>query len=103
MRKTLTLLTVVSMLVLAIALPALAAYSDSGTVACGGNNIYVRSRTYGEGTVQVPSGTVIDTINYGSYTVQYNYTFLTGTRTWKVHAWGGDVDVAQTYASCWGS
>ena len=102
MRRTIVIVAVIAMVAGMLALPALAYGSDSGYKDCDTNNIYVRNRTYGLTTVQVPTGTVIAWHDFASYTTRNDYSTVSAAN-WKVHSYEGGVDQAATYASCWGT
>ncbi len=102
-----TLCTALAM-TLILALPAQAAWvtQESGTIACGTNNIAVRVRHSAHGSaVDVPVGTLRDYNWTGQGTATWTETTLvSGTKTWK--AWGysgGLIDTVGTYAFCWGN
>ncbi len=88
--------------------PAQAAWvsQETGTIACGSNNIAVRIRhTAHLGSVYVPGGTLQDTNWIDQGTVTWTETTLeSGTKTWKAAgSYGALVDTVGTYAYCWGN
>ncbi len=107
-RMKLTTLTVALAATLTLALPAQAAWvtQETGTIACGTNNIGVRIRHSAHGSaVDVPIGTYRDYNWISQGTALWTETTLvSGTKTWK--AWGyagGLIDTVGTYAFCWGN
>ena len=82
--------------------PALAYGSDSGTAVCGSNYIAVRSKTIKDWYVQMPSGSTIDSGYTATWSSRNTVTLQSGTKTWRVLSFEGDVDAPGTYAYCWG-
>lgn len=102
MRRSLALLTVACLFVALTPGSALAYGSDSGTVDCGDNNIYVRAYSYLDTTVQVPSGTTRSYYYNTNWAWKTTWTYQTDEKTWRVLSFDGDVS-SSTYASCWGT
>ena len=107
-RMKLTTLAVALAATLTLALPAEAAWvtQESGTIACGTNNIAVRIRHSAHlGSVYVPTATFRDSNWIDQGIVTWTETTLqSGTRSWKATgSYGALVDTVGTYAFCWGN
>jgi len=99
-RRTLTLITAI-LLTLTLTIPAWGYGSDSGRIDCGSNNIAVHSSTRLDTYIQVPSGT---TVAYKWFPDWTHYTKATSKQrpSWRVLSLDGQVNVAGTYAYCYG-
>ena len=102
MRRSLALLTVACLFVALTPGSALAYGSDSGTVDCGDNYIYVRAYSYLDTTVQVPIGTFQSYYYNTTWKWKTTSTYQSGYKSWRAISFDGDVS-SSTYASCWGT